>query len=199
MKGTALTWLLRGAWLAVTAALWLSPVDDWLDERMPRVMLLQMPAWFMLGWLAGRSRPRLLALVDPRGLGGFALGIITVNFWMIPRSVGAIGSSDVADGLLHLSLLSAGFAMSAGFPRLPFVAKAALAIQGTSMVFALGTFYSNYKALLCGSFSMAQQRELGGWLLRLSPLVLVWALGAGFRALLRESPAADAAPTVEPS
>ncbi len=174
-------------WIALAAVLAIGPLDRWLDTTMPRIVLLQMPAWFTLGWLAGRKRGTLLATIDPRGLGSLALAALTVIFWMIPRSIDAIGISPLADTLLHISLLIVGFALADGFPRLPFVAKAALCIMGTSHVFALGIFYSKYTALLCGSFSLIQQQELGRWLLRLTPFVLVWALIGAFRALSRSS------------
>ncbi|MCO5068072.1 MAG: hypothetical protein M9910_05200 [Kiritimatiellae bacterium] len=171
--------------LALAALLAFSPLDTWLDATMPRIVLLQMPAWILLGWLVGRKRGNILVHLDPRGLGALAFAILTVIFWMIPRSIDTIGYSTRADQLLHASLFIAGFALADGFPRLPFVAKAALCIMGTSHVFALGVFYTKYTALLCGSFSLLQQQELGHWLLRLTPFVLVWALVGAFRALAR--------------
>ncbi len=187
----------QAAWFAAIVLLSLNPLDPWLDSSMPRVVLLQMPAWFVLGWIQGRKRCWRLATVDPNGLGAFALAIFTIIFWMIPRSIDAVGSSDFADSLLHVSMLIAGFSLAVSFTRLPFVGKAAFAIMGASKVFALGIFYSKYTALLCGSFSLAQQKELGAWLLRLTPFMVVWAVAAVARMLIRQkqkdSPAAEQA------
>lgn len=181
MNRSALVWAL--AVVALTA----SPLDDWLDARQPRLLLVQIPAWLALGWLAGRrfrGRPQAL---DPHGLTGLACFVAALGFWMIPRSMDLINTSESADQWMHATLLAGGLALSAGIDRMPFVARIAAAIYGTSMIFALGMTYSHYTELLCGSFDLTQQHETGRRLLVLTPVALVFTVVVAARALGRES------------
>lgn len=182
--------LRSAAWVLAVVALAAPPVDGWLDHRMPRLLLLQMPAWFALGWLAGRrfrTRTRPPAW-DPHGLTGLVFALGTIGFWMIPRSVDLIGASELADQLMHLSLLAAGAALAMSAPRLSFVLRAALGIYGASMTFALGMLYSHYAALLCGAFDIGQQKTTGHYLIMACPVVVLLVLGLGARSLAREGP-----------
>ena len=58
-----------------------------------------------------------------------------------------------------------------------------LGIYAAAMTIALGFIYSSYSALLCGTFDLAQQRQTGTWLLRLSPLVVLLVVATGVAAL----------------
>lgn len=174
-------------WLFAVAVLALSPLDDWLDREMPRLILLEMPAWIALGWLAGRRIGQRRHALDPHGLSGLAFFVGALGFWMIPRSVDVIAVSEIADQSMHVSLLTAGAALAASLPSMPFVVRGAVVIYGASMTFALAMVYTSYSALLCGTFNLAQQRATGGWLLMACPAILVLVIASGARALGRES------------
>jgi len=148
----------RVAWVALVAiALAVSPVDTWLDARMPRLLLLAMPAWLALGVLAAADRR--WERFNPHGLTGV--------IW----AIGAI------------SMFAAGMALAASWRITPFVVRGALAIYGVAMTIALGVIYSSYAALLCGTFDLAQQKQTGEWLLRLSPAAILVIILAGMRSL----------------
>jgi len=102
---------------------------------------------------------------------------------MIPRSVDAIRASEVADQLMHASMLGAGAALAASWRVMPFVVRGVLGIYAAAMALSLGLIYSSYSALLCGTFDLAQQRLTGTWLLRLSPLVVLLVVAAGIVSL----------------
>ena len=157
---------------------------------MPRLLLVEMPAWVALGWLAGRRPQARVRAWNPHGLTGLAFFLGALGFWMIPRSVDAIGASGIVDQLMHASLLAGGAALASSVPAMPFVLRGALGIYGASMTFSLGVFYTSYRALLCGTFDLAQQRSTGQWLLVACPLVVLFVLGSGARALDREGRAA---------
>ncbi len=174
------------AWIVAVIVLALPPVDGWLDRVQPRLMLIEMPAWFALGWLAGRRVERRERSWNPLGLTGLAFFIGALGFWMIPRSVDLVNESEAADQLMHASLLAAGLSLSASLPVMPFVVRTASAIYGTSMIFALGMVYSNFTALLCGSFDLEQQRQTGRLLLFAYPAVAIAVVVLGARNLARE-------------
>lgn len=169
--------------VAVALALAVSPLDRWLDASMPRLLLLAMPAWIVLGAIAVQNPARNTFRWNIHGLGGAAWMIGALLFWMVPRSVDAIGTSELADQLMHVSMFTTGLALAASWPVMPFVVRGALAIYGVAMVLALGVFYTSYSALLCGTFDLAQQKATGAWLLRLSPLVVLLVVTAGARSL----------------
>jgi hypothetical protein len=161
-----------------------------LEIAMPLLLLVDMPCWVLLGWLAGRRIPRGPPKWNPYGLSGLAFAGGAVAFWMIPRSVDAIAASPLVDQLMHATLLMAGATLAISVPFMPFVVRGALAIYGTSMTFALGMLYTNYRALLCGTFNLAQQRMAGQWLLASVPFLVLLVLAWGARALARFSPEA---------
>ena len=174
----------RALWIAAAAlALSNSRADEWLDATMPRLVLLALPAWAALGILAVGRSGRTWTRGNRYGLTGLACALGALAFWMIPRSVDAIRTSEVADQLMHASMLGAGAALAASWRIMPFVVRGVLGIYAAAMTIALGFIYSSYSALLCGTFDLAQQRQTGTWLLRLSPLVVLLVVAAGMAAL----------------
>lgn len=170
----------RTSWiLAAAPVLALPPVDPWLDASMPRLVLLAMPAWVALGALAVGLSRRTWSGGNPHGLAGLAWALGTLGFWMIPRSVDAIRSGEVADQLMHVSMLGAGAALAASWRSMPFVVRGVLGIYAAAMTIALGLIYTSYSALLCGTFDLAQQRRTGTWLLGLSPVVVLLVVAGG--------------------
>lgn len=182
----------RLAWLSLVALLVSPLVDPWLTRTQPRFLLLHIPSWVVLGYLGGRhvraSGPPRAAPWNPLGLTGLVFFLGSLAFWMIPRSVDSAVLSNAIDQLLHANLLGAGFALAWSMPAMPFVLRAALGIYGASMVFSLGALYTHYTALLCGTFTLAEQRQTGQILYMLCPLIVVALLVAGARALARERP-----------
>jgi len=174
----------RALWIAAAAlALSDSAADRWLDATMPRLVLLAVPTWATLGILAVARSGRTWTRGNRYGLTGLACAIGALAFWMIPRSVDAIRASEVADQLMHASMLGAGAAFAASWPIMPFVVRGVLGIYAAAMTIALGFIYSSYSALLCGTFDLAQQRLTGTWLLRLSPLVVLLVVITGVASL----------------
>lgn len=174
----------RALWIAAVAlALSNSPTDEWLDATMPRLVLLALPAWATLGTLAVGRSGRTWMRGNRHGLTGLVSALGALAFWMIPRSVDAIRASEVADQLMHASMLGAGAALAASWRVMPFVVRGVLGIYAAAMTLSLGLIYSSYSALLCGTFDLAQQRLTGIWLLRLSPLVVLLVVIAGVTSL----------------
>jgi hypothetical protein len=174
----------RALWIAAVAlALSNSPADEWLDATMPRLILLAIPAWATLGILAACRSGGAWTRGNRYGLTGLTWALGALGFWMIPRSVDAIRTSEVADQLMHASMLSAGAALALSWRAMPFVVRGVLGIYAAAMTIALGFIYSSYSALLCGTFDLAQQRQAGTWLLRLSPLLVLLVVASGMVSL----------------
>jgi cytochrome c oxidase assembly factor CtaG len=180
----------RLAWVCLVALLGSPLADARLIRTQPRFVLLHVPLWLALGYVAGRHlravrRPRAEPW-NPLGLTGLVFFVGTLAFWMIPRSVDSAVLSRGVDQLLHASLLAAGFTLAWSMPIMPFVVRAALGIYGASMVLSLGALYTSYSALLCGTFTLAEQRQTGKWLTLAFPFIVVALLALGVRALARE-------------
>lgn len=174
-----------GLWLVLVGTLASPLVDGYLIRTQPRFVVIHLPAWLILGYLAGRHlvrEPRARAW-NPMGLTGLVFFVGTLAFWMIPRSVDSAVLSGAVDQVLHLSLLCAGFALGWSVPAMPFVLRAAGGIYGASMTFALGALYTHYSGLLCGTFTLLQQRQTGHQLYILSGLIVVLVLASGVRGL----------------
>ncbi|MEO8601307.1 MAG: hypothetical protein ABI629_01890 [bacterium] len=155
----------------------------------PRFVVLHIPAWLALGYLAGlRLRTTRAMPWNPLGLSGLVFCLGSLSFWMIPRSVDCAVLSPWADQLLHANLLAAGVALASSVPVMPFVLRAAVSIYGASMIFSLGALYTHYSALLCGTFTLAQQKQTGRLLYILSVPIVIALLASGLRTLARQRP-----------
>ncbi|MDH5681624.1 MAG: hypothetical protein OEZ36_08555, partial [Spirochaetota bacterium] len=160
-------------WLSVLIVLVIPPVDKYLDANMSRHMLIQIPFLLVLGYLSGHRLRHKLISSNQRGLPGFIFFVGTMIFWMIPRSLDEAALSSLVDNMMHFNMLLAGFALGHSASRLTFPLKGALAIYGLSMIISMGFAYSNYNSLICAAYNLEQQRELGGYLLYLSPVLFI--------------------------
>jgi len=186
-------WLL---WVGLVGVFASPPVDSYLIDTQPRFVLLHIPAWLLLGYVAGQQLRTVRAVPwNPLGLTGLVFFLGSLSFWMIPRSVDSAALSIWIDQLLHANLLAAGFGFAWSVPAMPFVLRAAVGIYGASMIFSLGALYTHYSALLCGTFTLTQQRQTGQLLYLLSAPIVIALLVSGVRALARERSGAVTKPT----
>jgi hypothetical protein len=180
-------------WVGLAGLLASPLVDSYMIGTQPRFVVLHIPAWLVLGYLAGlRLRTTTAMPWNPLGLTGLAFCLGSLSFWMIPRSVDSAVLSPWVDQLLHANLLAAGLGLAWSVPVMPFVLRAAVGIYGASMIFSLGALYTRYSALLCGTFTLAQQRQTGRWLYLLSAPIVIALLASGLRTLARQRPGTDA-------
>lgn len=171
---------------AAFVALLLPPLDRALVATMPRLLLVQMPALVALGLLAGRQLPPAVPRADPHGLAALAFFVGALGFWMIPRAVDAVAVSPAAATAMRASLFAAGAGLAVALRVMPFALRGALAVYAVAMLLAMGVIYSSYRALLCSTFSLADQALVGSALLHATPLALLAAIGFVAHALHRE-------------
>lgn len=186
-----MTWrrLVWWLWVGLVGLLASPLADAYMTRTQPRFVVLHIPTWLVLGYLAGhhlRSPRARVMPSNPLGLTGLVLFLGSLTLWMIPRSVDSAVLSAWVDQLLHVNLLAAGFALGWSVPAMPFVLRAALGIYGASMTFSLGALYTHYSALLCGTFTLAQQTQTGRLLYLISALIVVAVLVSGVRELAYE-------------
>ena len=180
-------------WIALFLALITPPLDDYLDSVMSLHMLIQIPLLVVLGYVLKGKVKWNVESYNPYGLSGLILLIGTLLFWMIPHSIDMAVLLDRVDFIMHLNLVIAGFAFGQSHILMPFPLKAALAIYSLSMLITMGITYSNYESLLCATYSLEQQKELGFYILLLSPVgfvgLIIWggySLNRGMAADSRE-------------
>ncbi|MDH5682640.1 MAG: hypothetical protein OEZ36_13705 [Spirochaetota bacterium] len=160
-------------WLGFFLILITPPVDNYLDANMSRHMLIQIPLLLLLGYVSGHRFRHSLFSSNNRGLPGFIFFVGTIIFWMIPRSLDEAALSNHIDTIMHFNMAIAGFALGHSASRLSFPLKGALAVYSLSMIISMGFAYSNYNSLICAAYNLNQQRELGSFLLYLSPVLFI--------------------------
>lgn len=168
-------------WAVAALVLVSPPLDPFLDAAMARHVLLQIPALFFLGFIAGRSNWISVKRYNLLGLAGLVFFIGSLLFWMIPRSLDAAVSDNRIDQLMHLNIIAAGWALSKSLPLMPVIMRVALGMYGLTMIISLGAIYSSYDALICAVYSIGQQKETGWYLFRIAAaLFLVLLVRGGY-------------------
>lgn len=163
------------------------PLNHFLAASMARHVLVQMPALVVLGFLLGRRiRGTRLSAADPAGLAGLLCLVGAIAFWLLPRSLDLAVQSDLADQLMHLSLLGSGALFASGSRRLPFAVRGTAAILGVSMLFALGAFYSRSFVLVCSAYTLEIQQSAGRAMIGAGIVAFFLVLIALVRELLAE-------------
>jgi len=156
----------RTVWHALAAAILINPfVDPHFDREMARQMLLQIPALFWIGFSLGSRNSERNHFCDPNGLSGLVFLVGTVAFWFTPRSLDMAVIFDPVDQLMHLNFLVAGFLFAGSVRRMGSIIKIAAGIYALSMVLAMGMLYLTYDSLLCTTYTIEQQKEVGRMLI----------------------------------
>ncbi|MDH4224461.1 MAG: hypothetical protein OEW12_02305 [Deltaproteobacteria bacterium] len=168
-------------WAAPLAAVAVSspPLSPWLQTTMAGHMLVQMPLLLLLGGAWGGRVTLLPAAADPWGLTGLVWFVGTHLFWWIPRSLDLATLQPGWGALMHGSLFAAGWALGQSWARAPFALQGTLAVHLVALLLAMGVIYQGALFVVCQSYPLEQQQEMGGLLFwgagGLYLLLVVWA------------------------
>lgn len=142
-------------------------------------MLVQMPLLFVLGIVLAQAltasmQQRLVCLaggVLPLVL----LGILTLAYWMIPRSLDRSLDSSVYEMAKFLSLpLFAGLPLGLSWSRLSTVGRGLIQTHGISMLAVVGWLYIVAPQRLCNQYLSSEQFLTGQAMVTLAGCLLLW-------------------------
>lgn len=153
--------------LAVAVQLWVAtdPVVH---------MLVQFPLLGAVGFLLGRQIP----LAERWAGATVIVGIATVLFWMLPRSLdGALTSWSMHFAKFITLPLAAGLPLALAWPRLHRVLRGFVKAETISMLGVLGFLYTHAPIRICNSYLITDQVRLGvGFFWLAAALAIFWSL-----------------------
>lgn len=177
----------------------LPPVNGWFNEQMYRKLIFENIGLAVSGVICGRffqrktGKPRnpkeknfplkshfkaLLPSSQVKGTGltsvFFLIG--SVFFWMIPRSLDLAVMNYTVNFLMLVNLFFSGIFLGRRFSKLSFALRAAIIIYSLAMILTLATVYVSNEAVLCAVYNVAMQKETGGYLLKVFPVLFIVAL-----------------------
>lgn len=160
--------------------------DPWFDAKLYRHIAGQFPLLLVLGGLSGRFWWRKYIGSDSVGV---HIGVIlffmgSVIYWMLPVSIDQAALNPSMDLVLSVNLWLAGALMGSQFRRITPELKSAFLLLLPTMIIITGVVLQQINLLLCGAYSLYQQKILGSylfagglWILVLSVLwigIMLW-------------------------
>jgi hypothetical protein len=191
-RGRAVVSLQAGAGVTLIILLALPLSRTWLEASLVGHVLAQMPLLALSGWLFGAAfAPRLDKVMgrwNQCGVAGLTLVIITMLFWMLPRSVDTAVQYIGHEVLKFVSLPCAGAALALSFQRTNALLGGALKANLISMLGVLAWLYTAAPVRLCNSYLSSDQKMLGaGMALLAGALAISWGFGLLFGPARRSS------------
>ena len=130
------------------------PLRHALQSSMTAQMLVQIPLLAAAGWLAAMALPaRLSAAIgtcNEHGISGLVLATLASAFWMLPRALDAAVTDPSLAIAKYLSVpLLIGLPLALSWPRMGFVVKGVLLLEGIATLLRLGWLYLVSPERLC--------------------------------------------------
>lgn len=160
--------------------------DSWFDARLYRHIAGQFPLLIVLGWLSGY-------FLWQKYIGSEAVGIHlsviifymgSLVFWMLPVSIDQAAINNQVDLILSINLWLAGTLLGSQFRKMAHELKSAFLLLFSTMIIITGVVLKKINLLLCGAYTIFQQKVLGSylftgglWILALSILwigIMLW-------------------------
>jgi hypothetical protein len=152
----------------------------WLEQTMARHMGLELPALFILGWLAAAHADRrpsgALADWNVNGVPGLLFALCVTGFWMVPAALDRAVLDDSLAIAKIASLVAAGLLARASWPAAGMVVQGFFVLNWFWMTLAAGLLYQEAPQQLCSVYLINEQAQAG-------TAIMVWAL-AGLGAWL---------------
>ncbi|MGE5546830.1 MAG: dicarboxylate transporter/tellurite-resistance protein TehA [Solirubrobacterales bacterium] len=155
---------------ALAAFLMIPAVARALEETLAAHMLVQIPLLILAGGLLGvgllgmglpERRPGWLGRLNDTGAPGMVLAIAMLICWMLPRALdGALFHWQV-EVVKFVSVPAIGALVVVSWPRLGFVARNFVILNGISMFVAEGWLYFIAPVRLCSAYLIDDQATVG--------------------------------------
>lgn len=174
------------------------PLRHALQASMTAQMLVQIPLLAAAGVLMARALPAPLSAAiaawNDHGISGLVLATLASAFWMLPRALDAAVTDPSVAIAKYLSVpLLIGLPLALSWPRMGFVVKGVLLLEGIATLLRLGWLYLVSPERLCNLYLLDDQQRLGRLLLLIGAalfLGLAWQLVWGrFDSLSAAAPA----------
>lgn len=135
--------------------------DEWLSETMPRHQVIQLPAMFLLGILAGIFLRKIKIRNVSTVIAALIIVMATTVFWMLPRSVDMSVLNHAINRAMHVNMVIAGFLTVIALRGAMFEVRVIFLGMMAAMLLVAGFSLRAFNMLLCSSFNIWQQKETG--------------------------------------
>lgn len=149
-------------------------VQPWVATDPVMHMLVQFPLLGASGFILGRS----FSLGKTWTGAALILGIATLLFWMLPRSLdGALTHWTLHFAKFATLPLLAGLPIALAWPKTHRILRGFLKAEAISMLGVLGFLYTHAPIRICNSYLISDQIQLGyGFFWLATALAIVWSL-----------------------
>ncbi len=149
--------------------------DPWFDAALYRHIAGQFPLLILLGFFAGYFWLQDILGSDYLSVHFsvilFFIGSLT--FWMLPVSIDSAAINNTVDTLLSINLWLSGLLLGSQFKNMQPEIKMAFLFFISTMIFITGAVLIQLNLLLCGAYTISQQKILGAYLFRGGVLMLI--------------------------
>ncbi len=172
-------------WVTLWLILSFSFIATWLESDIRLHMLVQIPALVLIGYQLSFSdyiQNKFAKVVDPSGQASVILAVLSVLFWMIPKSLDQALNNELWEIIKYLTLpLLIGLPLGIGWHKVSIIFQGVVIIEFLAMLLRLGWLYSDSPIRLCSSYGLEQQQSLGALLLLIAlTLSMYWVLRCFF-------------------
>lgn len=152
---------------SLLAVLALPDVRQFYEAALVSHMLVQLPLLALAGWLMGKG---LMTMVPESrstswnrgGITGLIIAIITLLFWMLPKSLdAALGDTGTEVAKFVMLPLCLGLPLALSWPRAHVLIRGLLKAQFISMLGVLSFLYTHAPVRICNNYLVGEQETAG--------------------------------------
>lgn len=160
-------------YVLITLMILVSPLEAYFQSTMSRLMLIQMPVFIFMGFIAGKNIKITNNTWNYLGFSGLIFFMASLTFWMLPHSFDEIIFNPHMKYTMYLNMLMAGFLLEKSLFNTNFIINIIFCTYFLAMLSSMGILYINSKFLICGAFTIDQQWVLGRNLLFASLVLFI--------------------------
>ncbi|MFA5670664.1 MAG: hypothetical protein WC967_15610 [Balneolaceae bacterium] len=152
--------------------------NPWFNATLYRHIAMQFPLLILLGCIAGyflfRDHLESNSISIHFSVIFFFIG--SLAFWMLPVSIDSAAINNKVDMLLSMNLWISGLLLASQFRKMPPELKFTFLFFLSSMIFITGAVLGQLNLLLCGAYTLLQQKILGTYLFKGGIVLLVFSV-----------------------
>jgi len=156
--------------------------NNWLSLTMPRHQLIQLPSMLLIGILLALN----FKFVIKDLYWAIAVLIFSMSsfiFWMLPHSIDYAVININFNRAMHINIMLCGFLLTLVFKKLIVEIRILFLGMVVAMLLSTGITLKVFNILLCSSFTIAQQKQTGLYLIIIAIALFVFTAISLFRFL----------------